>query len=591
MAPEGTRRLGAVVLLWLLAGALGVSPTAAAGERGAYEGALLDAVLDREDLALAPARVGEEVAFVRIVRADVFGEDDFWPGFLNALHWTTRERVVRRELLIEEGDAYDQEKAEESERNLRGLGLFALVRVEPVVRAADGAFGLLAFTRDLWSLRLEQATNISGSLSDPTINQLLLQLTERNLFGLGKTAIVRFNLVPKTFSLGQVYIDPRLGGAALSFSESVDLYFARSGGGLEGVAGTASIGRPFYDLEQRWAWNFNAALQRRPIRRLAGHELRTWDDPETDDVETIGRIWDRDLLSLEASATVQLGGRYKHHLGAGAGFVRDVADPHAAFADDGQARRFRDAVLPRDRTDVFPFVTWRGFRATWSTLTDLGTFGRTEDVRTGPFWALTVSAPLAALGGDETSLRVSGNTGWSEAPGGGLWRLELSASGRASTDGVVDRALVASARGATPRMRAGRLVARLIWQGTSHDTQGTVVSLGSDNGLRGYPSGHFLVDSGNLGLLNLEYRTPPWVFRSAHIAGVVFYDAGTVYARTADLRIHQDAGVGLRWAFPQFTRFAWRFDLAMPFEGGVQVVFAFGSGQVIPLNDAELAAR
>ena len=75
--------------------------------------------------------------------------------------WLTDPEVIERELLLAEGDVYDEARAEESMRNLRALGIFALVRIVAVTTPDPKRSGLLVYTRDLWSLRLE--TGFAGT--------------------------------------------------------------------------------------------------------------------------------------------------------------------------------------------------------------------------------------------------------------------------------------------------------------------------------------------------------------------------------------------------------------------------------------------
>ena len=86
--------------------------------------------------------------------------------------------MIERELLLAEGERYDEARAEESMRNLRALGIFALVRIVAVTTPDPNAVGLLVYTRDLWSLRLE-----TGFAGTGKAFQLTAQVSERNFLG------------------------------------------------------------------------------------------------------------------------------------------------------------------------------------------------------------------------------------------------------------------------------------------------------------------------------------------------------------------------------------------------------------------------
>ena len=56
---------------------------------------------------------GKSIEHVEVITLDVLEKRDPLPRFLNVFHVTTRERIVRRELLFRVGDAYDQARIDE----------------------------------------------------------------------------------------------------------------------------------------------------------------------------------------------------------------------------------------------------------------------------------------------------------------------------------------------------------------------------------------------------------------------------------------------------------------------------------------------
>jgi hypothetical protein len=70
----------------------------------------------------------------------------------NSVHVLTDEEVIRWELLFDEGDVYDNALVDESEQNLKGLGIVndvAIVRDTLPDRTVD----IMVKTRDRWTLR------------------------------------------------------------------------------------------------------------------------------------------------------------------------------------------------------------------------------------------------------------------------------------------------------------------------------------------------------------------------------------------------------------------------------------------------------
>jgi hypothetical protein len=586
--------------------AIGVAlsiPTAAWAQDLTYEEERTAAVLAREGLeAVEPAEAeGRPIAFVRIVRDDVFVEDDGglfgWLTWANTFHWLTQESVIRRELLLEENDPYSNELVEETMRNLRGLPIFSYVRVVPVrVRegdgregdggAGDGGVGLLVYTRDLWSLRFEQNFQITGA----TVDRLLLQLTERNLFGYEKRASIRFFLLPDVYRVGQVYVDRRVANGSLSLTEAFDLIFNRDSGALEGAEGQAVLRSPFYDLSQRWGFDLRGLASTRVRRELVGGEIATYDIPETMEEEAIPRVWREQRYQASAGVLYRVGERYKQTFGLEAAYEESIVEPNAETGlAPGQGEAFARDILPRTRREIGPVLSYELFMPTYATYENLSSYGVSENVRTGPTVEASVGFPLALFGSSTDSVVFRARYGYVLSIGDFLAEASLEGSARLEDGRVVDQVLETELRGATPRFGFLRLVWRGRWIGRRNDTSQPLVTLGGDDGLRGFVSQALAVKGdGNLVSGNLELRTAPIVLWSVHVGAVLFYDVGAVYESTHDIAVHHAVGLGLRVMFPQFNRLPFRFDAGVPIgEDAFSVGPSFGSTQAVPLTAYE----
>jgi hemolysin activation/secretion protein len=107
----------------------------------------------------------------------------------------------------------------------------------------------------------------------------------------------------------------------------------------------------------------------------------------------------------------------------------------------------------------------------------------------------------------------------------------------------------------------------------ARDLDNVRLTLGSDNGLRGYAPR--ALQGNNLYRVNVELRSLAINLWTIHVGGVVFYDGGDApaglnrYDASGNFLaagFHQDAGLGLRVLFPQFNREVMRLDLGFPFE-------------------------
>src|SRR5262249_1819230 len=112
-------------------------PTSRTTEYSPYEQEAIDAALAEQHLEIDPAPEGKRIGRIRVVRLDVLEPRDPGPellkrvpivsplgkyvkkSMLNALHVRSREYVIRRELLLREGEQYVQVLIDETARNMR----------------------------------------------------------------------------------------------------------------------------------------------------------------------------------------------------------------------------------------------------------------------------------------------------------------------------------------------------------------------------------------------------------------------------------------------------------------------------------------
>jgi hypothetical protein len=559
-------------------------------------------------LLVEPAPEGKRIRRVLFERREVFEGDDllvpvvlprFAPTWPNTFHWLTETSTIQRELLLREGEPYRATLAEESMRNLRGLGVLALVRIVAIQSGEPDAVDVLVYTRDLWSLRFEQEFSGAGNSFE-----LGAQLIERNFLGRDKSLAARFSLEPDVYTIGQTFVDPRVAGEPLRLSESLDLIMNRASGKPEGSTGGLYFGRPFYDIAQRFSIDVTfayAVFVWRDLRNgaLLGFDARPGathgDSCAVGSADCIPLVWDETRVRLDAGVHRRFGERYTQTFSAGAGvYDRAVAaNSETRLRNAEQVRVFGAEVLPRSRRDVYPFVRYRLSVPQYRVFTNLGTFGRSESVQVGPSLDSSVLIPLKFLGSTRDGMSLTGSIGYVWADDDAL--LDVFAQGWSRLDAgrVIDQRGAVQLRAASPSYDWlwGRLVARFYWEVRHNDTQNTLVTLGGGNGLRGYPAQYLFGRGADRMLWNLEYRTRPWLLQSIHLGLVAFYDAGSVYKGLSNLRVRQAIGAGVRVLFPQFNPYAFRLDVGQPIgERGLSVLLSYGGDQVVALTPAEDAA-
>jgi hypothetical protein len=141
----------------------------------------------------------------------------------------------------------------------------------------------------------------------------------------------------------------------------------------------------------------------------------------------------------------------------------------------------------------------------------------------------------------------------------------------------VNRRVAVELTNQTPVIGFGHFVLRVLADVKSNDLDHVRLFIGGAEGLRGTPPEAF---SGRRALLlNLEYRTLPWVFHSFHTGLVLFYDAGSAFDTSPEL-VHT-VGVGIRLLIPQFNLYPIRIDFGYALNGpptgmGDRITSTFG---------------
>ena len=102
---------------WLLSALAGFSLTAHPARadeshHSRYELDILATELEKRGAAVDPKPEGKTISRIEFVRLEVFDERDPMPDFVNVFHVTSRERVIRRELLFGKGERWWQSRVD-----------------------------------------------------------------------------------------------------------------------------------------------------------------------------------------------------------------------------------------------------------------------------------------------------------------------------------------------------------------------------------------------------------------------------------------------------------------------------------------------
>ena len=569
LRPSPQRKTGYSTLVGIGLVACCTWANTAHGERtsklGSYERQALHTAQTRLGLEIDSSPNNKILGHIYVVNLDVFlkSEGRFLRWF-NIFHRTTRDDVIRREVILRPGQIWDEQKLVETERKLRDPLFTTLVVMTPVKSNKPGQVDLLVVTRDVWSLRF----NSNFELQEGKLTEATLSLSENNLFGWRKQLALVFDLNQGAYSLGPLFIDKNIAGSRLQLSADAAALFNRQTDDVEGSRARVSLTYPLWSLDSKWGAGISFSRINSIPRVFQGAALRTYDAPETAEDDALPFEYRQRSLAVETSVTRSLGKKTIHRFTTGHQVIslRPRLLPGFPGSDEAQAAFIRD-VLPRSEATSRLFLRYRMFQPRFVAYRNISTYDLAEDARLGPELTAEVAPGLEVIGSDVDHVIVGAGAGYThDIRKDGFWRIAASAGGRIQGSDLIDNIVSGSARLVSPRLfRAFRIVTRVSGAARIDETANRFLTLGGRTGLRGYAIGQFFGQVRVVG--NLELRSMPFKLWVTRAGALVFWDVGHAADTVGDLRLRHDFGIGLRSLIPQLSPLVYRLDWAIATHG------------------------
>ncbi len=577
----------AAVKLFVLAAILGPTHQAEAELAGysTLEQSVIAEQLGRRGLRLETRPEGKHIEAIEIATVDVFDQRDPVPDFVNVFHATTREHVIRRELLFEAGTPYRATLVDESARNLRGIPQLSIVLIVAARGSAPDRVRLLVITKDVWSLRLNwQVQSANGHL-----NYLVLNPSEENLLGLHAIVGALFVLDPASYSLGLTLAHRRLLGSHEQAALSASFVRNRQTGAAEGSFGEFRYGQPLYSLGTEWSWGTSFLWRRDVARRFVGVRVATYDAVATPGDDRIPEQYDRDRLYGGYQLVRSFGQRFKYDLSLGMEAERRAyVAAQLSGLDRRAAAEFAQHELPVSDQRISPFAQLHAHRTDYSALIEVETLGLQENYRRGHDLVLRLYPASSSLGSTRSLLGSLAELSYTVSIGDGLLRPLVASQMQYAAHGRDDALLEGALRFVSPRFGLGRLVLDGIFLDRYRNYLNRRFVLGGDSRLRGYAVGAF--QGASELALSAELRTTSIDLFSAQLGAAAFYDAGDANDEVRRFQLKQGAGLGLRVLFPEFDRIVLRADWGLPLSSGYKTLpgalfVSFGQAFAMPAVD------
>ena len=550
-------------------------PTSRSSGYSDYEKETITRALAATGEKIDPAPEGKIIEGIETMRLEVLEDRDPVPESIigiktrkiaNSLHAVSKEYVIRREMLLHEGDRYEQIWIDEAARNMRGrMGVqVSIIIIAPTVGSTPDKVKLLVITKDIWSLRL----SFDASITPGGLENLLIVPQETNLFGWQHTASTTFQLQPESYTLGISYRIPRFGTSWVAASAGASITMNRRDGTPEGSGLSISVGQGLYTTRTEWAWSATAGENTGVARRYVNASVGLFDSSVTPNVrDNIPTQYTSSVTSASAGVTRSFGWGIKNNFSL---TMNASTARYRAFGDEQFDQRAVDDYIsqfvPRGEDRVYPALSWATFQNDYLRTIDVNTLALQEDYRLGHNLSASVYPVSKALGSTRNLIGFSASAGYAVRMGDGLVGASVSTVAEDSGGDITDGSVSGSFGAVSPRTGIGRFVMNSSFINRYQNyLRGRTITGGSDR-LRGYPSNFFFGKDAIF--YNLEFRSTSVEILKCALGGVAFFDAGDAAQGFDMVHAKQSVGVGIRALFPQVNRLVFRADLAFPLQRG-----------------------
>lgn len=471
------------------------------------------------ELEAAGARFGE----IRVAARDIFDtsdpkEDNWLFRAANQLHIQTRPSVIERQLLFKSGEPVSVRLIEETERLLRSNRYLYDVQFRPLA-VHDGVVDIEVVTRDTWSLDPGFSAGRSGGA-----NSSGLKLREYNLFGTGTSiSLGRSKDVDRTSTEFQFSNARAFGTWA-----AVDYEHASNS---DGKRNAASVVRPFYELDARWAAGASVSKDDRiDAVYNAGNVVSQYRHRE-----------DKGELFSGWSPGLQDGWVQRYSLG-----VSYEKDAHAV-----EPGLVAPAQLPTDEKLVAPFARFELIEDRYDRELNRNLIGRPEFFALGLNSRLQLGRASTGLGSSRNAWLYSGSISRGFEPFPEHMLIAAASLSGQYGDGQVRRQrLGAQAQYYLPQGRRWLFYAGASGDMLTRPELPDLLLLGGDNGLRGYPLRYQSGTRRALFTVEERFYTDLYVWQLFRIGGAAFFDVGRAwggdFVNTVNPGWLSNGGVGMR---------------------------------------------
>jgi hypothetical protein len=536
-----------------------VAPESATTTYSPYELATINAAAKKLGSEIDPDPEGKIVESVEAYRLDPIEPRDPFPLGMNKAHWTTKEEITLREVLMRPGDRYRKVLADESARNLRAYAYMSVIACVALKGSTKDRVRVVMVTKDTWSLIVD----VDFEVTQAGPERLMLEIEESNFLGRQIGLTGRSIIQPESISFGAEFLDNRFASRFIYAEAEGNVIVNRRSGLPEGSFGEATVERRLFSTRSRWGWTMQTKWRDEIFRRYTNAAVAEFGGG-------LPFLWRSRDIEQSGSLTRSFGWAQKRDVSLGLKLRRDIYRvPNANLYDKDVVNEFVGTVVPVGETRVFPFVETHAYRNDFLRIRDFETLGLQEDYRLGYDVVARAYPIFTALGSSRDLFGVRAGAMYTIAMGDGFTRLMIDSVTELEVERIADARLDGELRIVSPKTPGGRFVLDIAATNRWRNYLNRISEIGGEDRLRGWPTRYFV--GKNLFASNLEFRTRPIEIFSIQLGAAAFYDTGSAWNGSFE-EIHpaHSVGLGFRIVAPQLDRNVIRGDFGFPIVPGMR---------------------
>ncbi|WP_404342614.1 ShlB/FhaC/HecB family hemolysin secretion/activation protein [Pseudoalteromonas mariniglutinosa] len=505
--------------------------------------------LDTEN-PLPVATQNAKITSIELEQLNVFNteleeENNALFRFANRAHITTEPEVIKNLLLFSIGEDYQPRKLRESERLLRQQGYLYDARIRAQLDC-DGHVAVTVITRDLWTLLPEISFSRSGGENRSSIG-----FRESNFLGWGKR--LSFSRTTDTDRTGYlfVYDDPNILSSRyrgrLEYSDNND-----------GKRHYLDLSYPFFSVDTPFSYG-----------------LLSYSD------QRIESLYYRGDVSSEFQQKTQLNRLYFGHSKP----LNDSWTQRLSVGIEHRDERFTalnstTTPVADNRVLSYPYISAQWFEDRYIKVRNFDSIYRTEDLSLG--WNIDALLGYSSDDLSDDDSRAIYSLSLSKAHFSGnnqLWRFNADLDGYWNQQDSQVENLIASTQIQYYLNTSidQSWYAKVRLQYANNLTADKQLTLGGENGLRGYPLNYQVGDRSFLVSIEKRYYWEYDLLQLFKVGGAAFLDIGRAWHHQQDNghngHVLKDVGIGLRLAPSRANAgTVIHFDVAVPIDNNSQDV-------------------